>query len=750
MIPAVNSTGARNRFGVAFLIYLVVLLLVTALPLGAVAKTPEGFTSELRVTADDESSYFPEMVVDVDNNIHLLWLNSTGRNLDRLEAQNGQIFYTKISPFGDVKVPAKRVVPIFPDDGGSYSITPLKAGLDGNGDIHVTWSDNHDGTFTVYYMKLDGIGDVLVPVTGLTNTTSAKYPDLAVDRQDNVHIAWAQWEIFGQSQTYPNIYYTKLDNDGEVLVPRVDVTTTFLASNHPAIAVDYGLRAHIVFEENVNLPGNTDDIYYCVVNSDGDLEVYMERVSSTMGSSLRPDIGVDQIGIPHVIWMDNQIGSMNIYYTSLSDLSSISPLKISDTVGESWSPKMFIGKGIDIHIVWSQNIYVGPAIENSRIWYAVVDDTGAIEQDGQKLTSDGLGAKAPAVHLDDYSNIIVAWDDYRDYDGAEKWEIYYTRTVVGTNLEPVDILEIDGVAADSSTTLEYKVGDKMVLFAGNSSDPNAWDDVGSYNFTIGHDNFTITSGWTENATFSYEFEESGIHIIYVKVMDKFGYKNSVPTAVKVDVTAKRNSQQTSILDNPAVTTTVVASGIGITAVLGYLIGGTEVGKFKFASLLLVPLYSRIRKEKTLDNYIRGQIHGYVLAKPGCHYNQIKQTLNLNNGTLAYHLRKLEREEFIKSERDGMYKRFYPIGLKIPKRTIKLSAMQKRILEAIAMNPGISQKEVANEVGISAPAVIYHIGVLSGAKLVKREKKGSRVEYKIIDRSEDDDVPIVISTPASTQ
>jgi DNA-binding MarR family transcriptional regulator len=731
----------------------VLFLLVLAFPTNtmAVKGPPAGFTREIRVTFDAEQDYFPTTVVDLKDNIHMFWLNGTSRDIDNMQVQNGRIYYAKYSPYGDVMVPPtdlKLGAKVDQD----FVTTPLSVGLaNADSKIYLTWSDNRVGNFHVYFARMDLDGNVESQAVSLqgTGNSEAKYPDLAVDTEGNVHIAWAQWEMLGTESIYPEIYYEKVLPTGDTIIQRIAVTNTYLASNHPSIAVDKDLNAHIVFEENVNFPGSTDELYYCIVDSQGHLKVSMERVTITSGGySLRPDIALDRDETLHIVWERHEGDESDVYFTEIQNGLTTDALQVSN-LPKAYSPRLVIDSGKDTHIVWSQNIYSHIA-DNSQIMYAVVDSDGTISTDPMFLTYGALGAKAPAIALDGYTNVIVAWDDYRADPkiGINVWDIYYMRNIVGVNLEPVDLLQVNGANIDSNE-LKFYVGDEAVFYAGNSTDPNPWDEILQYNFTIVHTNETFYSGWDENSTLRYKFHEAGDYLVYVKVKDSFGYKNSRPHATLIKVTEKPKPASIPMMENPRIRTTVVASGIGITATLGYLIAGTELGKYHFASLLLVPLYSRIKRENTLDNYIRGQIHGYVLAKPGCHYNQIKQTLHLNNGTLAYHLRKLEREEFIKSVRDGMYKRFYPVGLKIPKREIKLSAMQDHILEIIRHHPGVSQKEVATEVGISAPAVIYHIGVLSGAKLVRSEKVGSRMEYRAIERPEDEWELPADSTPAGS-
>ncbi len=93
-------------------------------------------------------------------------------------------------------------------------------------------------------------------------------------------------------------------------------------------------------------------------------------------------------------------------------------------------------------------------------------------------------------------------------------------------------------------------------------------------------------------------------------------------------------------------------------VISIMFGFTEPGKYRIL-LLFLPLYTRLNKDEILDQSTKENIHGYIIANPGEHYNVIRKRLNIRNGTLAYHLNVLKREKLIKSRRDGIYKRFYP-------------------------------------------------------------------------------------------
>jgi len=154
-----------------------------------------------------------------------------------------------------------------------------------------------------------------------------------------------------------------------------------------------------------------------------------------------------------------------------------------------------------------------------------------------------------------------------------------------------------------------------------------------------------------------------------------------------------------------------------------LIFTTEFGLYA-ALTFFIPLYTRLSKKQILDNYLRGKIHGYIIANPGDNFTSIKRRLGITNGTFAYHLRLLEREGMIKSRRDGKLKRFYPMGTKIPDPSdLPLTDIQKEIMDAIKETPGLSQKEISDIIDHSVQVVNYHLKSMEAASIVRMVKVG---------------------------
>ena len=162
--------------------------------------------------------------------------------------------------------------------------------------------------------------------------------------------------------------------------------------------------------------------------------------------------------------------------------------------------------------------------------------------------------------------------------------------------------------------------------------------------------------------------------------------------------------------------------------------GIERSRYSFFTLL-IPLYTRLNRENPFDNLNRGRVYGYIELNPGAHFNMILAALDLNNGTLVYHLEVLQRDGFVTSRQDGMYRRFYPKGVKPPLPLENgTSETQTRILKAIQEMPGITQKELVRLFGLRQSTLAYQMERLESMGYIAAEKRGRKVHYTAKERT----------------
>jgi predicted transcriptional regulator/protocatechuate 3,4-dioxygenase beta subunit len=169
----------------------------------------------------------------------------------------------------------------------------------------------------------------------------------------------------------------------------------------------------------------------------------------------------------------------------------------------------------------------------------------------------------------------------------------------------------------------------------------------------------------------------------------------------------------------------VGAGVSITVGALIIILMTEVGRVALLGLILVPLYTKIKREKVMDHFVRGRIYEFVCQNPGVNYSAIKDQFKLTNGTVTYHLSMLERQEFIRAKQDGIYKRYFANNGGPSASDVEPMSLQLTIAKTIRQHPGMTQKEIAKHLGSSKQLVSYHI---------RRMKKEGQLETRRDGRS----------------
>jgi len=176
---------------------------------------------------------------------------------------------------------------------------------------------------------------------------------------------------------------------------------------------------------------------------------------------------------------------------------------------------------------------------------------------------------------------------------------------------------------------------------------------------------------------------------------------------------------------PGVTAVAVGGAVMITISLLAVISSDAFRYPVFGTLF--PLYSKLRPQHLLNNRLRRRIYVHIQNHPGDHFRGILVNLNLTNGTLAHHLYTLEKEKLIRSERDGLYRRFYPAGYRIESDRRDITLVQRRIHDLIQKRPGTSQKEIADELKLSSSTVNYNVKSLKDKGLIEMKKSGKSTQ-----------------------
>ncbi|MGA1793373.1 MAG: PKD domain-containing protein [Thermoplasmatota archaeon] len=294
--------------------------------------------------------------------------------------------------------------------------------------------------------------------------------------------------------------------------------------------------------------------------------------------------------------------------------------------------------------------------------------------------------------------------------------------VLGSTLERIDLelnLEPERCGPGAPVTAYGKVA---YTFRGPVSDPEMG--LAAVNIHVGDVVYRVFPD--RNGDFGITFsapQEPGDHVVRCTIT-RLGVFREETADLRV-VEEPEQSAIVAFARSPA----GVASGASVLIIGGglALAMSTDIGRWRLF-LLLIPLFSRIRRDEVLDNFERGRIYQYILLNPGDYFSHIKEMLELNSGTLTYHLKVLEQREFIRSVTDGTHKRFYPYGMRVEPGDHR--DIQSMILELLAFNPGMSQKEIARSLGVHVSTVNYHINMMVGAGLLRSDRSRRTQRYEV--------------------
>lgn len=235
-----------------------------------------------RASLNTVSAIDPDLVVDGNGNIHMVWSEDRG---------DGYQIYYGVKPnethanFSEKKLTSSNLPSRRP-----------KIGIDGDGFIHILYDEASPNIRRVGYFK---IHDEEVVINKTLKEENAYWTAFDIDKKNILHIVWQDGEC-GKA----NIYYMEMDQNASLIYKKIISKGD---DKKPDVAVDSNGTAHIVW--------NTDDeLFYARI--DEDKKVKVEKIVSIKDPRY-PSINVDENFIPHVVFEKWEGGEKpySLYYT---------------------------------------------------------------------------------------------------------------------------------------------------------------------------------------------------------------------------------------------------------------------------------------------------------------------------------------------------------------------------------------------------------------------------------------------------
>ena len=147
---------------------------------------------------------------DSEGNVHVIWVRN-----------NLHLYYSMLSPRGETLIDATQI-----SSAGLHKIWHPDMVIDTNDKVHIVWADRA-GQHKIMYTALspwsapmdgqasdDGTLTVIDDTVISMRSQNRDWPSIALDSQNNVHIAWEDnYDELGRFYNQPQIYYSMIQPD---------------------------------------------------------------------------------------------------------------------------------------------------------------------------------------------------------------------------------------------------------------------------------------------------------------------------------------------------------------------------------------------------------------------------------------------------------------------------------------------------------------------------------------------------------
>jgi hypothetical protein len=494
-------------------------------------ETPPAWIEDRRLTQiNDYTSTRARIATDSENNLHMAYT----------DYRHGppEIYYMKLDEQGNILIDETPIT--VQDAATSYHVD---VACDSNDNVHIIWSDIRDtgpvSNIELYYEKMDNMGNTLVDELRITHAPHySLYPSISIDSSDNLHIVWSE-EINVMSVLQEEIYYTKLDNNGNTLVDDFALTgNDGEESLFPDCEADSQGNIHVVWLDDRNETGSTknQDVFYTKLDNFGNTIIDDTR-TFVRADHFRPNIVVDSNDLIHLTCgsMPNWKGNVHkqVYYMKLDNDGDpvVDEKRLTSDEENASHPTLHLDSEENIHIVWEDERH-----ENTEIYYLKVDNIGNALFNEQRLTDNSSKSLFPEIEIDNNDKAKVVWAEGRDYSDGDRVEVYYKRSMDAIINSPPTVA--------ITSPFEGQTVSDTIIFQGTAYDPEGT--VQKVEVKIDFGNWIVAFGTT---SWGYEWDSAnvsnGVHKIYARSYDGTLYSEEYFINITVD---------NEIVNNPPIVT----------------------------------------------------------------------------------------------------------------------------------------------------------------------------------------------------
>ena len=251
------------------------------------AKSTDGgdsFSTPINVSNIDESSMMPDLSVDPDGNIYVVW-------------SGPQDIYVSVSTDGGET---------FNDEPTAFPISlSVEPTLDTKrpGEIHIVWAQfiNAENLYAVEYVKSTDIGETFTPRKRLASSEEIQARPNIGTRGDGVYVAWDE-EVNGVAE----LMFTASIDNGESFSSVLNISNNAGVSIMPTVEVAHNGDVYIAWQDTT--PTNYETVFSYSTDQGQSFSEMLNFAPSPEGS-LVVDMSINSSNQTAIVWDDNRFGS---------------------------------------------------------------------------------------------------------------------------------------------------------------------------------------------------------------------------------------------------------------------------------------------------------------------------------------------------------------------------------------------------------------------------------------------------------
>jgi hypothetical protein len=371
----------------------------------------------------------PVIAVGDNDNIYVVWADQRNGDYD--------VYMTKSTDKG---ITFSTEVRVDDDTSDSDQTLPnLAAGFVNATDmLYLVWRDQRDhvyiksnfyqNNYNVYFTSSDD--DATTFIDNFCIHDFQGKPSIAVDNDGIVHATWVDY----RTSNHGDIYYAKSYVGGQFFDYNMRVYNFSYSQNrdrdNPQIIVQDDV-IYLIWEEwTVSNPEDIDLIFSKSTNGGLNFTEPVNINNASLGKQQNPAFEVDSSGKIYLVWEDNLFVRWNINYSHSTDGGATwsIPIGVNSLLDNlhSTNPCIAINntKGTpEIYVAYRNN----SVLDSGDITFARSTDGGSSFKETVFGVNNDTGPEVqdyPAIDVDSSGNIILVWEDNRNYTSWEG-DIYY-------------------------------------------------------------------------------------------------------------------------------------------------------------------------------------------------------------------------------------------------------------------------------------------------------------------------------------